>query len=645
MRKAIFLSLVLASGLAYGQTTDYGDPDFSFQTSYRYGFPEKLTLDEAGDLNHDFSGSLEVPVSMDQDATVWLAIYTEGANPPARDAAGPGGAVARAAGIDELVWVSEGVDMSAGSGSISWDGTDWEGNAVAAGTYRYFLFAVNQTTPPTVIGGGGSPWNQSTRFDPRGMEDTPMVYWLYHITDVEGGTNGHTVRRAPMGTDYSVFYPEGDAEKQIPYETFAVPWVNEMTGADADGGWNDMGSLEVDPAEDNVLYISKFRNTPQVGVFRAILDADAGTVTPDPDWPAADPGSFVPFDQRLPNTALAAGQHHPWVADDGLIWVAHRPNGFPVTPAAYSIDRATGEIVDMIDYTAYYLTPWVDADGAEQTRVEGPWGIDVDESGIYTSGSGNHQFWDNTAEGEWFQLQSFPMKVDLDGNMLWRNTNGDGFVERLFGPEADAAGVDNTGLNNMHNTEVSVTSWNISIWSGYNDPVDGYVLGPDGSGLFKIDRTGVPPGTNPGFNRWVNTGSSWDGYYTQTGGQITATHTPADLITGLINDSATAVAEVGAGVSPESYALGDSYPNPFNPDVAIPFEVADLGEDVNIRIAVYNTAGQEVAVLVDEPLHSAVYEATWDGLDSNGNQVGSGVYVYQMTAGEFVESKQMTLLK
>ena len=134
MRKAIFLSLVLASGLAYGQTTDYGDPDFSFQTSYRYGFPEKLTLDEAGDLNHDFSGSLEVPVSMDQDATVWLAIYTEGANPPARDAAGPGGAVARAAGIDELVWVSEGVDMSAGSGSISWDGTDWEGNAVAART-------------------------------------------------------------------------------------------------------------------------------------------------------------------------------------------------------------------------------------------------------------------------------------------------------------------------------------------------------------------------------------------------------------------------------------------------------------------------------------------------------------------------------
>jgi flagellar hook assembly protein FlgD len=79
--------------------------------------------------------------------------------------------------------------------------------------------------------------------------------------------------------------------------------------------------------------------------------------------------------------------------------------------------------------------------------------------------------------------------------------------------------------------------------------------------------------------------------------------------------------------------------------VTIPFEIANIGEDVNVRIAVYNAAGQEIAVLADEPMHSAVYEATWDGRDANGNQVGSGVYVYQLTAGDFVDSKRMSLLK
>jgi hypothetical protein len=641
----VLVSLVLASGAAYGQTTDYGDPDFTFDASYRYGFPDKLTLDETGDLSHDFSGDLEVPFTMDQEGRVWLAVYTEGANPAATTSGGPGGAVTRAAGIDGLVWVSAGVDMPAGSGAITWDGTDFDGNAVGSGTYRYYLFAVNQDAVPTVVGGGGSPWNQSTRFDPSADANAPMVYWIYNVTDVEGGANGHSLRRAPMGTDYSVFYPAEGVEKQIPYETFAMPWVNEMTGAETDGGWNDMGSLEIEPTDNNVFYISKSRNTPQVGVFRAILDEDAGTITPDPDWPVADAGSFVAFDERLPNTALAAGQHHPWVADDGLIWVAHRPNGWPVTPAVYSIERATGEIVDMIDYTEYYVTPWVDADGGDQSRVEGPWGIEVDDTGIYTSGGGNHQFWDNVAEGEWFQLQSFPVKLDHSGNLLWKNENGDGFVERLFGPEADAAGVDNTGMQNMYVSDVSSTSWGISIWSGYNDPVDGYVLGPDGSGLFKIDRRGVPRGTNPGFNRWVNNGSAWDGYYTQTGGQITATHTPADLISGLIISGATAILEVDSNVTPEASALGDAYPNPFNPDVTIPFEIANVGKNVNVRIAVYNVAGQEIVVLADEPMHSATYEATWDGLDANGNQVGSGVYVYQLTAGDFVVSKRMSLLK
>lgn len=640
------LSGLFLAGAVFAQTAQYGDPDFGWHTTYRYGFPVKLTLDETGDVPYDFNGDLELPFTLSHEATVWLAVYTEGANPPATDGGGPGGAVVRAAGIDELVYVSAGVDKAAGAGTITWDGTDYNGDKVAAGTYRYYLFAIDQSTTPTIVGGGNSPWAQATRFDPTDDPNAPMVYWTYHATDIEGGSNAHTIRRAPMGTDYSVFYPvEEGAEKQIPYETFGIPWVNEMTGADADGGWNDMGSLEIDPADNSVIYVIKYRNTPSVGVFKAIIDEEAGTINPDPDWPVADPGRFVPFDERMPGSALRAEQHHPWASDDGLIWVSHRPNGWPVQPAVYSLDRATGEIMDMIDYTEYYTTPWVDADGADQMKVSGPWGLDVDDTGIYTSGLDAHQFWDNVAEGDFFNLQSFPMKRGFDGSLIWQNRNGDGFIERLYGPEAEAAGGDPNGFDQLTNSEVAATSWGISVWGGYNTPIEGRVLGPDGSGLFKVDIPGVPPGTNPGYVRWINHGSAWDGYYTQYGGQITANHTPADLITGLIGDQFTAVAEVGAGATPASSSLGDAYPNPANPDVTIPFEIGGLGEDVTVRIAVYNTTGQEVAELVNEPLSSAIYEATWDGLDANGYPVASGVYVYELTAGGFVDSKRLTLVK
>ena len=644
------LSLVLASG-AYAQTASYGDPDFSFQTTYRFGFPEKLTLGGTGGVAYDFSGEVDIPFTLDRGATVWLAVYTEGANPPSTDAGGPGGAMVQAAGLDRLVYVSDGVVMAAGDGAIAWDGTDYNGNAVPAGTYRYYLFAVDQTAQPTIVGGGNSPWGPTTGFDPSENPEAPWVYWTAHVSD-DGSENTQYVRRGVMGTDYSGFYPaEEGAEKTVAYENYPIPWSYELVGQEASGGWTDNSDLKIDPADNNVLYVTKFRNSPTVGVFRAILDEENDTILPDPDWPVANPGQFVAFDARIPSAALKAEQHHPWGGDDGLIWIANRPDpvgdstpeSFPAQPAVYSLDRATGEIVDMIDYSDYYMTDWVDADGNDRIKVHGPWALDVDDTGIYTGGVDGHQFWDNVAEGDWFQLESFPTKRGFDGELIWQNRNGDGFIERLFGPEAEAAGVDpNTQLVNC---DASVTSWGVTTWSGYNTPIEGWVLGPDGSGLFTIDVKGVPGGALPAFTRWVDIGSSWDGYYTQYGsGSLTANHVPADMISGLVGSSATAVQEVG-GATPSSSALGNSYPNPGNPNITIPFEIADIDAGAHVRITVYNTAGQEVAVLVDEPLRAAVYEATWDGLDASGNQVASGVYFYQMTSGDFVDSKRMSLLK
>lgn len=59
----------------------------------------------------------------------------------------------------------------------------------------------------------------------------------------------------------------------------------------------------------------------------------------------------------------------------------------------------------------------------------------------------------------------------------------------------------------------------------------------------------------------------------------------------------------------------------------------------------YNISGQKIATLTNREMQAGTYVADWDGRDSNGRLVASGTYIYTLRAGEFVESKKMSLLK
>ena len=83
-------------------------------------------------------------------------------------------------------------------------------------------------------------------------------------------------------------------------------------------------------------------------------------------------------------------------------------------------------------------------------------------------------------------------------------------------------------------------------------------------------------------------------------------------------------------------------PNPFNPRTAIRFE---LEHATHATLRVFDVAGRLVNTLVDEWRNSGLGEAIWQGKDSSGKQVASGVYLYQLHAGDFVETKRMVLLK
>ena len=93
---------------------------------------------------------------------------------------------------------------------------------------------------------------------------------------------------------------------------------------------------------------------------------------------------------------------------------------------------------------------------------------------------------------------------------------------------------------------------------------------------------------------------------------------------------------------PESFALGQNYPNPFNLETRIPYQVPKRSRVV---IKIYNIVGQVIKTLVDEEKDPGYFTAPWDGRDEKGREVTSGVYFYQMKAGDFCQMKKMILLR
>ena len=85
---------------------------------------------------------------------------------------------------------------------------------------------------------------------------------------------------------------------------------------------------------------------------------------------------------------------------------------------------------------------------------------------------------------------------------------------------------------------------------------------------------------------------------------------------------------------PISFELKQNYPNPFNPSTTISYS---LPKTANVSLRIFNTLGQEVALLLSEPRSPGYYQVQW-----NAN-VPSGIYFYRLQAGEFVETKKMIL--
>ena len=95
-------------------------------------------------------------------------------------------------------------------------------------------------------------------------------------------------------------------------------------------------------------------------------------------------------------------------------------------------------------------------------------------------------------------------------------------------------------------------------------------------------------------------------------------------------------------ISPKNFELCQSYPNPFNNETIIKY---DLLKSCQVTLTIYNLLGQKVKTLVNQRQEAGSKMVSWDGRDGKGKDLASGIYFYQLKAGEVTQTKRMVLLK
>jgi len=98
----------------------------------------------------------------------------------------------------------------------------------------------------------------------------------------------------------------------------------------------------------------------------------------------------------------------------------------------------------------------------------------------------------------------------------------------------------------------------------------------------------------------------------------------------------------GVRALPADFALNQNFPNPFNPETQIAFQIPESGD---LSLVIYNTLGQQVRTLHQGSVDAGFHLAVWDGKDALGRNVSSGVYLVRMHSGNFRSIRKMMLLK
>jgi len=615
--------VVLVAGSAQSQTILWDDAFNSYTGELvlpEFSGAPKVLKATTQDVPWNGNGSVTVPFTSNQRGQAYLIVYRKGSN--AVGPTGPNGAWIRLVPQDLYVGHVGPQDIESGNNSITWDGQDFEGNAAGSGNYEFDLVVWNGKDKFTLAGPGmlpGQTWNE-THID---TKTNPPEIW-----SPEGAGAPTDVITGAIGTDY-LANPNA-------WETFSYASVMPCQ----EGGCNHCGVVP-DDITPGVYWTCDFSGEFG-GTYKMNINRAAQSFEPEASF--GQNGWFPLTEDRNPNI-------HPW--EDMVISAHWSTADNPLTGIEFH-DKTSGEIVRFVDTNDFYTRINVDDEGNESVSNFGPGKIDVNDNGIWISS------WNHTS----------PMTfMTHDGEIQWANEVGDGIGQIVTVEQAAEMGIE-PRLSFMINIRADWTG-NVAFVSETTTS-EGSVasmLGRDGTGIAHLIPSGVP---GPFYQYYENNttvvrgmdmvseNGPYDGiYYDANMSMLTREypdpeaeelvtgpgmymHVPVDVASGRMGAGVTAVESVDAAGIPDSYSLSNAYPNPFNPETTIEFAIPTDG---HVKLEVFNTAGQLVNTLVDQDISAGVFRNTWEAHSQDGQPVSSGVYFYRMEAGDFVETRSMTLLK
>ncbi|MBC8276861.1 MAG: T9SS type A sorting domain-containing protein [FCB group bacterium] len=389
---------------------------------------------------------------------------------------------------------------------------------------------------------------------------------------------------------------------------------------------------------------------------------DAGTPTAVP-LVETSPGSGV-FAADIPGQAIGCAIDY-WVEciDDVGLQTTTFSKSFsilePVRPEADVLlvnngidDRASAYYWALDNLDVYYEEWDVGANmGIDEsvtnygwgTIIASGWGISslpcLDEENPYTAfldGGGNLAVMDQ----DWFYAQGLPAEGSFAAGDFAYDYMGISDYWNDFGtPDVNYFGQDNPISGDWENAPYE-TYWDTlgvhmpltSLWAdwfteGAADNIfwgenDGFSYGCSYDNTYKTVFLSFMPEANCGYDE--------SGYW--------ATTPDFQLLLGNVFDWFVIVeVEPQNELSPFNYSLNQNYPNPFNPTTSINFSLANAGD---VSLKVFNIMGQEVATVLNGNLNSGPHSITFDA-----SSLSSGLYYYQIEAGDFQAAKQMVLVK
>ncbi len=172
--------------------------------------------------------------------------------------------------------------------------------------------------------------------------------------------------------------------------------------------------------------------------------------------------------------------------------------------------------------------------------------------------------------------------------------------------------------------------------------------GQGSSGLYITAQRFAANGTTIGNNFTVGiTSDTVDQYYPSVvlhNGKIyTAWQAEGTIWANIIDFNNPPVSVEGRTTGiPKSFHLFQNYPNPCNPTTTIKYEIPRRS---HVRLVIYNLLGEEIVTLENNEVLPGIHEVQWDGKDSKGGDVSSGIYLYRLSVNGYAQTRKMVLTR